>query len=66
MTFKSWIKPAQDQANEMVAAMFPGLVTVSPKFEVRSCADFGGNPPHFSGAGATATAKMIAEYYNQL
>jgi hypothetical protein len=64
MPFKSWIKPAQDQANVTVAAMFPDLVTVSPKFEVSSCADFGGNPPHFTSAAAMAVAKMIADNYN--
>jgi hypothetical protein len=63
MPFKSWIKPAQDQANEMVAAMFPDWVVVAPKFEVKTCGDFGGNPPHFTSGAATATAKMIADYY---
>jgi hypothetical protein len=66
MPFKSWIRPEQDQAEEKVAAMFPDLVVAGPKFKVASCADYGGNPPHFSGGGATATAKMIADYYNKL
>ena len=66
MPFKSWIKPEQDEAEAKVAAMFPDLVVQRPKFEVKSCADFGGNPPHYSGAGATATAKMLGEYYKNL
>jgi hypothetical protein len=65
MSFKSFIKPEQDMAYEKIAAMYPGLVYAAPKWEVGSCADFGGNPPHFSGAGATAAAKQIADYYNK-
>jgi hypothetical protein len=64
MPFKSWIKPEQDMAYEKIAAMYPGLVFVAPRWEVKSCADFGGNPPHFTGGGATAAAKQIADYYN--
>jgi len=64
MEFKSYIRPEQDMAYEMVAAKYPGLVYVAPKWEVKSCADFGGNPPHFSGAGATNAATQIANYYN--
>jgi hypothetical protein len=66
MPFKSWIRPEQDEAEAKVAAMFPDLVVAGPKFKVATCADYGGNPPHFSGSGATATAKMIADYYNNL
>jgi hypothetical protein len=66
MPFKSFILAPQDEAEAKVAAMFPDLVVVRPKFEVRSCADFGGNPPHFSSAGAQATAKMIGEYYKNI
>jgi hypothetical protein len=64
MEFKSYIRPEQDMAYEMIAAKYPGLVYVAPKWEVKSCADFGGNPPHFSGTGATNAAKQIADYYN--
>jgi hypothetical protein len=63
MAFKSFIKPEQDEAYTKIAAMFPDLVTVAPKWEVKSCADFGGNPPHFSGAGAMNAAKMVADTY---
>ena len=64
MEFKSYIRPEQDMAYEKVAAMYPGLVYVAPKWQVSSCADFGGNPPHFSGSGATKAAQQIADYYN--
>jgi len=61
--YKSFIKPAQDEANDIVAKMFPGLVYVAPKLEVRTCADFGGRAPHFSGEGAKAVAKIVADAY---
>jgi hypothetical protein len=61
--YKSFIKPAQDEANEIVAKMFPGLVYVAPKLEVRTCADFGGRAPHFSSEGAKAVAKIVADAY---
>jgi hypothetical protein len=64
MEFKSYIRPEQDMAYEMVAAKYPGLVYVAPRWEVSSCADFGGNPPHFSGSGAMKAAKQVADYYN--
>jgi hypothetical protein len=64
MEFKSYIRPEQDMAYEKVAAKYPGLVYVAPRWEVSSCADFGGNPPHFSGAGAMKAAKQVADYYN--
>lgn len=61
--YKSWIKPSQDEANEIVAKMFPGLVYVAPKLEVRTCADYGGNAPHFTTAGAQAAARTVAAAY---
>jgi hypothetical protein len=64
MPFKSWIRPEQDEAYQKIAAMYPGFVTVAPKFKVASCADYGGNPPHFTGGGATAAAKLIGDHYN--
>jgi hypothetical protein len=64
MAFKSYIRPEQDMAYDMVAAKYPGLVYVAPKWTVSSCADFGGNPPHFSAAGAMKAAQQIADYYN--
>jgi hypothetical protein len=61
--YKSFIKPAQDEAYEIVAKMFPGLVYVAPKLEVKSCADFGGNAPHFTGGGAQTAARTVAAAY---
>ena len=63
MPFKSWIRPEQDEAYQKIAAMYPGFVTVAPKFKVASCADYGGNPPHFTGGGANAAAKLVGEHY---
>jgi hypothetical protein len=63
MPFKSWIRPEQDEAYQKIAAMYPGFVTVAPKFKVASCADYGGNPPHFTGGGASAAAKLVGEHY---
>jgi hypothetical protein len=62
MPFKSFIRPEQDEAYDKMAAMYPDLIRVAPKFEVRSCGDFGGGPPHLGGsAGAMAT--MMGNYY---
>jgi len=58
----SWIKPVQDQAAAMAAAMFPGFVFIAPKWEVKSCADFG-LCPHISGAANQLLAKTIGEYF---
>ncbi len=60
---RSTITPAQDQAMAMVAAANPGLVFVSPQFEVKSCNEYSSNPPHPTAAGATAWATMMANYY---
>jgi hypothetical protein len=60
---RSTIAPAEDQAIAMVAAANPGLVTISPKFEAKTCNEFSGNPPHPSSSGGAAWAKMMAEHY---
>ena len=62
---RSTITPAQDDAMAQVAAANPGLVFVAPKFEAKTCAEFTSNPPHPSPAGATAWAKMVANYYRE-
>jgi hypothetical protein len=62
LSVKTYIKAAQDQSNDLVAAAFPGLVFVAPKFEVRSCSDFS-MPPHFTTAAAMAAAHTIGAYY---
>jgi hypothetical protein len=62
LSVKTYIKPAQDEANELVAAAFPGLVFVAPKFEVRACGDYS-MPPHFTTAAAMAAARTIGAHY---
>jgi hypothetical protein len=64
MSFKSYVPPNQDAAYLQIAAKYPGLVFVAPKWEVPSCADYGGNPPHFTSTGATNAAKQMAAYFN--
>jgi hypothetical protein len=58
----SYIKDVQDQAAAMVADMFPGFVFIAPKWEVKSCGDFG-LCPHISGAANALEAKTIGEYF---
>jgi hypothetical protein len=65
MSFKSLILPEQDKAFDMIAAKFPDLVTVAPKVEVASCADYGGNPPHLTGGGKANAAKKMGEIYKE-
>jgi hypothetical protein len=60
--FKTYIKPAQDQAIGIVVGMYPGLVVASPKFEANACSDYN-LYPHFAGASATAIGKKIGEHY---
>lgn len=60
----SWIKPVQDDAAAMVAAMYPGFVFVCPKWEHKSCSDFG-LCPHVSAAANATLAKTIGEYFLQ-
>jgi hypothetical protein len=58
----SYIKPAQDQAIAMFAAMNPGLVFPAPKWEVQSCADFG-LCPHLTGPANAVISKTIGTYF---
>jgi hypothetical protein len=60
----SYIKPAQDDAAAMLPAMFPGFVFVAPKWEHKSCSDFG-LCPHVSDAANATLAKTIGEYFLQ-
>lgn len=62
LDFKTFIKPGQDAALAMAVATMPGLVSAAPKFEVRTCADYG-LKPHFAGDGAPAAGKAIGTYY---
>ena len=57
------IAPEQDAAMQAVAAQFPGLVFVAPKFEVTSCAQFSGGGPHLTTAGNMAMAPTLAAYF---
>jgi hypothetical protein len=63
LPLKSTISPAQDAANVTVAAANPGFVRVDPKFEVTSCGDYGGNPPHLAPAAAPVIAAKLGAYY---
>ena len=58
----SWIRPAQDEAIAMTVQMFPGFVFATPKWEVKSCSDFG-LCPHISAAANADLAKTIGEYF---
>jgi hypothetical protein len=58
----SYIKAVQDEAAAMIPAMFPGFVFIAPKWEVKSCGDFG-LCPHISGAANATLAKTIGDYY---
>lgn len=58
----SYIKQAQDDAAAMVPAMFPGFVFVAPKWEHKSCSDFG-LCPHVSAEANAVLAKTIGEYF---
>jgi hypothetical protein len=58
----SYIKPAQDEAIAMFAAMYPDLVFVAPQWEVQSCSDFG-LCPHLSGPANAVISKTIGTYF---
>jgi hypothetical protein len=57
---ETWV----DTAMAMVAANYPGLVTVSPKFYAPSCDDFLSGGPHFTDAGKPIIAKVYGDYYS--
>jgi hypothetical protein len=58
----SYIKPAQDDAIAMFAAMKPGFVVAAPKWEVLSCSDFG-LCPHLTGPANALISKTIGMYF---
>ncbi|HEY0710851.1 MAG TPA: hypothetical protein VGG33_28865 [Polyangia bacterium] len=60
----SWIKPVQDEAAQMIAAMYPGFVFVCPKWEHKSCSDFE-LCPHVTAAANMTLARTIGEYFLQ-
>ena len=59
----SYIKPAQDEAIDMFAAMNPGLVFPAPRWEVMSCSDFG-LCPHLTGPANAVISKTIGTYFS--
>lgn len=64
MPMKSFIRPEQDMAGQMVAAKHPDLVTVAPIVRVDSCDDYDKNPPHFTNKGnATKMGMKMGAVY---
>jgi hypothetical protein len=57
---ETWV----DTAMAMVAANYPGLVTVSPAFYAPSCDVFASGGPHFTDAGKPIIAKLYGDYYS--
>ncbi len=62
---KSVVLPVIDEAVDQVSKSFPGLVTATPRFEMKSCDVFTKGGPHFTPEGGAAAAKMIADYYTR-
>jgi hypothetical protein len=59
------VQPFLDEAIATVAAKYPGLVEVSPKFYAPSCNVFTGGGPHFTDAGKQVVAKVFSDYYGK-
>jgi hypothetical protein len=55
--------PELDAGLAAVAARFPSLVFVAPKFEAPGCAAFVGGGPHLTPAGNAEVAKTIGAYF---
>jgi len=64
-TFRTYDMVEQDQAYEMMPALFPGLVTVAPKVHVDSCDDYAGHPPHLPGGPAARAAMKMGAVYKE-
>jgi hypothetical protein len=58
--------PELDAGLASVAAKFPNLVFVAPKFEAPSCAAFVGGGPHLTPTGNAEVAKAIAAHFAKL
>jgi hypothetical protein len=58
----SYIKPVQDEAAAQMPGKYPGFVFVAPKWEHKSCSDFG-LCPHVSVEANKTLAKTIGEYF---
>jgi hypothetical protein len=57
------VQPFIDEAIVTVAAKYPGLVEIAPKFFAPSCAVFTGGGPHFTDTGKQTIAKLYSDYY---
>jgi hypothetical protein len=57
------VAPYIDEAIEGVVRRFPGLVVAGPRFELPTCAPFVDGGPHFTKAGMTEVARVIAAHY---
>jgi hypothetical protein len=58
----SYIKPAQDEAIAMFAAMYPDFVFPTPPWEVASCSDFA-LCPHLTAPANAVISKTIGTYF---
>jgi hypothetical protein len=57
------VQPILDEAQTKVAAAFPKLVTVGPKFEAPSCEVFTKGGPHYTPEGMAKAANVYASHY---
>jgi len=57
------VQPFVDEAVAKVAAAFPKLVTVGPKFEAPGCDVFTKGGPHFTPEGMSRVANVYAAHY---
>jgi hypothetical protein len=57
------IPPELDAALAAVAAAFPNLVYVAPKFEATNCSAFSGGGPHLTSAGNSSVARTIGAHF---
>ncbi len=58
------VAPYIDEAMANVAAAFPDLVVVAPKFEAPNCDVFVLGGPHFTPDGAAVLGQIFGAYYN--
>jgi hypothetical protein len=61
----SVVAPMVDDAVARVAAAYPALVRVAPRFEAPSCAVFTKGGPHFTEAGMKEVARVYASHYGR-
>jgi hypothetical protein len=62
-SFMTVVEPAVDEAVAKVAAAFPKLVTIAPKFEAPNCEVFTKGGPHFTPQGMATVANVYAAHY---